>query len=184
MAFRTENALLCAPGMILSELEGGGMIFDRNSGEYLPAEQVLLDPLRISQIDILSEDHLGCLRWNVLDEDLAGIEASVSNDGDGDDEELGDGFDEFDSDLSAGFANDEEELAALIASQEADMSSAHVIRGNGGHPVLGSCKGRHPDFCQEKNDNGPSYGHRGRQTNKGRQQRQAALTKAKMKTVV
>ena len=41
MSFNTETALAFAPGMIFNELDGGGMIIDRNTGEYVEASQIL-----------------------------------------------------------------------------------------------------------------------------------------------
>ncbi len=185
MAFRTENALLCAPGMILSELEGGGMIFDRNSGEYLPAEQVLLDPLRISQLDILEQDHLGCLKLALCDDVPDDGEVSALQ---GDDEE-GDGFDGTNPDSTRSFASDEEELTRLIAEHLDDFGDANVIRGNGGHPVLGSCKASHPDLGNDKLDNDRlyrynSHGPRGRQVYKDRRLRQEGSGKTRPKIMV
>ncbi len=73
MGYNTENALASAPGIIFGCLDSGGMLLDRNSGEYLPADQVIRDPLHIQQLDFFDEDHRGCLkpglRTRSLDDD-------------------------------------------------------------------------------------------------------------------
>ncbi|MCR4285370.1 MAG: hypothetical protein NUW00_00575 [Candidatus Kaiserbacteria bacterium] len=65
MAERTENAM--RNGATFGCLDGGGMVIDRDSGEYVPVDQVLHDPLHIDQLDILAQDHLGCLKLGHID---------------------------------------------------------------------------------------------------------------------
>lgn len=72
MAYRTENAMAFAPGVIFGCLDGGGMLIDRDTGEYLPCEQVIRDPLHIDLLDFLHEDHLGPLKGTMWDEDDEG----------------------------------------------------------------------------------------------------------------
>ncbi len=135
MAFRTENAMYLAPGMIFGSLDGGGMLIDRNSGEYVPAEQVLRDPLHLCQIDILDEDHLGCLRI-----DITGEEADGDENTDPEEEDT----------PTTRFLDRQEELDALIAEQEVDMGMVRVT----------STKGRHSEFGNDKGNSKPRSGGR------------------------
>jgi hypothetical protein len=50
-------------------LDGGGMLIDRNSGEFIPADQVIRDPLHIDKLDFFQEDHLGPLKATMANGD-------------------------------------------------------------------------------------------------------------------
>jgi hypothetical protein len=65
MTERIENAMLS--GATIGCLDQGGMVIDRDSGEYVPVDQVLHDPLHIDKLDILAQDHLGCLKLGHID---------------------------------------------------------------------------------------------------------------------
>jgi len=125
MSFRTETALAFAPGIIFGELDGGGMMIDRNNGEYVPADQLLKDPDRLSKIDILDEDNCGCLRWDLTEMFIADDDADTDTD-----EEVDD------TDPVPHFRNDEEELMALIASQNEDMGVTYTTSNKGRHTQL------------------------------------------------
>ena len=79
MAYRIENALDFAPGVILGELDCGGMVIDRNSGEYLPIDQVLKDPNHIDQLDILDESHRGFLKLALCDDEAVTTDDSTDD---------------------------------------------------------------------------------------------------------
>lgn len=147
MAYSTENALCFAPGMILGELDCGGMVIDRNSGEYLPIDQVLKDPNHIEQLDVFDESHRGFLKLALCDDDMI-------LDLDTFDGELGsDDSDDQPEEMSTGspvdrFLTEQEELSALIAAQEADLMSGGSMT---------STKGRHPELGSNKSDGGRLY---------------------------
>lgn len=146
MSFNTETALAFAPGIIFNELDGGGMIIDRNTGEYVEASQILKDPLHLSQLNCLDEGHLGCLKLGFCDD------ASTHDDAD----ELDDDDEPSDNIPITRFMSEQEELTALIADHEADMAARYTT----------CTKGRHPVFGVDKTDGGRRYKllHRGRNT--------------------
>jgi hypothetical protein len=107
----TENAMAMVPGIIFGELDGGGMVLDSDSGEYVPVDQVLKDPLRIAGKDILDQDHFGCLRL-----DPADVRWDQDTEPD----------DDIDFGVLAQRQNcldTQKELTTLIAAQEIDMKT-------------------------------------------------------------
>jgi hypothetical protein len=70
MGYNTENVLALAPGLILGALDGGGMVLDRDSGDFVPAEQVIHDPLHIDKLDLLDQDNLGFLKADIVDDGI------------------------------------------------------------------------------------------------------------------
>jgi hypothetical protein len=126
MPYRTETAIRSAPGLIFGEMEEGDMVVDRDSGEYVPIEQVLKDPLHRKQFDILNQDGPGGLRTGPL----------TREDPDSQDDENQPEDDEvfpFEDTPLMNFRNEEEELEALIAAQNVDMGVTHTTCTKGFH---------------------------------------------------
>lgn len=63
-------------------LDGGGMFIDRDSGEYVPADQVIKDPLHIDKLDFLQEDHLGPLKATMVNSAEEEGDEAVEDEGD------------------------------------------------------------------------------------------------------
>jgi len=119
MSYRYESLFL-APGLVLGCLDSGGMIIDRDSGEYVPADQVIRDPLHIDQLDCLADSHLGGIKLGRLeqfdeeDDDISAVEADDADEAE---------------DLPAETQfrtpeDDEDELYVLIEAQRVDMLSS------------------------------------------------------------
>jgi len=64
MAF-TEEVMANQPGIIFACLDNGDMVMDRDSGDFVPADQVIHDWDHIEKIDALDQDGLGSLRFYV-----------------------------------------------------------------------------------------------------------------------
>lgn len=141
MSIYTENALDFAPGIIFNEFDGGGMIIDRNTGEYVEADQVLKDPLHIQQLDCLDEGHLGCLKLGLCDNDSVCVD-----DNEPEDEEPVD-----DDTPIARFLNEQEELTALIAEHEADMAASHTTRPRRRHSEFDAMKDNDKLLLHDRN---------------------------------
>ena len=80
MTAGTETVL--EEGMAWGCLDGGGMLIDRDSGEFVPAEQVIKDPLHVDKLDFLQEDHLGPLKATMVTNEAEGDEAVEDERGD------------------------------------------------------------------------------------------------------
>ena len=102
----TAQALM---NSMLGTLDGGGMVTCRDTGEYVPAEQVIKDPLHIGQLKLFDHD-FDCL-------------CHQSSSDKTDDEPLLPPQEEHSSSPEKGFESPQAELAFLIAEQEKDMQT-------------------------------------------------------------
>jgi hypothetical protein len=100
---------------MLGTLDGGGMVTCRETGEYVPAEQVIKDPLHIGQLKLFDHD-FDCLCCHPSSEDVTGGSLGLT-----DDEPLLPLQEEQASDSGKGFESLQAELAFLIAEQKEDM---------------------------------------------------------------
>ncbi len=68
----TENVMASKPGMIFGCMDNGDMVTDWDSGDFVPADQVIHDPFHMDKLDLLEQDKFGSLKANLedpLDED-------------------------------------------------------------------------------------------------------------------
>ncbi len=65
----TERVMSEQPGVIFGCLDNGDMVMDRDSGDFVPADQVIHDWDHIEKIDALDQDGLGSLRYYFEEED-------------------------------------------------------------------------------------------------------------------
>lgn len=64
----TENVMASQPGIIFGSLDNGDMVTDWDSGEYVPADQVLHDPWHMEKLDLLDQDKFGSLKMSLEDD--------------------------------------------------------------------------------------------------------------------
>jgi hypothetical protein len=108
----TAQALMSS---MLGTLDGGGMVTCRETGDYVPAEQVIKDPLHIGQLKLFDHD-FDCLYCHPSSEDITGGSSGLT-----DDEPLLPLQEEQSSSLKQDFVSPQAELAFLIAEQKEDM---------------------------------------------------------------
>lgn len=148
-----------SPWLTFALMESGDMVFDRNTGELVPAEQIVDDPLRFNRVSRLN----GCEHEYDLDDD---DDFSVEGAGVGIDEEIireeeGDES----SDSTPSFDEDYDDID--IIDPAAVMAA----------PCLCSSKARHDDAGNDKLDGERRYrffcshGRHGRQIYKDRKLR-------------
>lgn len=134
MTTGTETVL--REGMAWGCLDSGGMLIDRDSGEYVPAEQVIKDPLHIDTLDFLQEDHIGHLKATIAEID--------------DGVEFGD-----DTDVNTDIKVNIFVPVTLAQVAEIEVFSyapldEHLSGDVDGYMPASSCKGRWREFCKSE----------------------------------
>ncbi len=60
-------------------LDCGGMVQDREGGEFVPIDQILHDPDHIGTLDVLDQDAVGCLKLGSIGGSYPFCEADSGN---------------------------------------------------------------------------------------------------------